>query len=81
MKAQNGGVENRVITAAIATVNPQSEFRYGGAVYSVKKVTDGKVFSKLTYEDSDDSDIEELELGVDEVTKLVKAYNHVTESL
>jgi hypothetical protein len=37
--------------------------------------SDGKVISKLTYEDSDDSDVEELELGVEEVTKLVKEYN------
>jgi hypothetical protein len=68
VKTQNGGAEGRVTAPPIVTVNPHAQFRYAGAVYSVKKVVDGKVISKLTYEDSDDSDIEELELGNDKLS-------------
>jgi hypothetical protein len=82
-KAQWGGGEGRISVPSNTTVSPQTEFRYGpdGAVYSVRRVVDGRVKCKLTYEDSDDSDIEELDLPVEEVVQLVKQHNNLEENM
>jgi hypothetical protein len=77
-KAMNGGIEVRVPSAPIVDVIPNAEFRYGpgpGAVYSVKTVENGTAKCKLTFEDPDDSDTEELVLPVEQVTELIKAFN------
>ena len=78
-KAMNGGIEDRIPDTPIRNVFPSAEFRYGPAIYNVKRVEDGIVKCKLTHEDTDDSDADELELPEEEVAELIKAYNTVKE--
>jgi hypothetical protein len=74
-KAQNGGLETRASLGPIETVCPRAEFRYKGLTYNVNSVDEGRAKCKLTFEDSDDSDCEYIELPVEEVIPLVKEYN------
>jgi glutamine amidotransferase-like uncharacterized protein len=78
----NGGIKGRVPTTSIVSVSRKAEFRYGagkGAVYSIKDVDseNGTAKCKLTFDDTDDSDTEELVLPLEQVTELVKAFNSV----
>jgi hypothetical protein len=72
---KNGGLKTRTAVAPIAAISPQAEFRYNGSVDNVKSVDGSNAKCKLTFDDSDDSDCEELELPVDQVIVLVKEYN------
>jgi hypothetical protein len=74
-KAQNGGSETRATVAPIATISPHAEFKYNGATYNVKSVDGVNAKCKLAFDDSDDSDCEEIELPVEQVIVLVKAFN------
>jgi hypothetical protein len=84
-KAMNGDTEARVPTGPIVSISPNAEFRYGpgkGAIYSIKTILgNGTAKCKLTFDDTDDSDCEELELPVEQVEVLVKAYNKVEPPL
>jgi hypothetical protein len=61
--------------APLSSLSPQVEFKYSGATYIVRSVDGGSAKCKLTFDDSDDSDCEEIELPVEQVLVLVKAYN------